>query len=75
MLLRLLLSDGSYTSVLSPDNVVWPALNAVASMLGLFTVVASYEVPDSKAALATAAIIDSNSVPMCVLLLGKRCTN
>jgi len=73
MLLRLLLSDGSYTSVLSPDNVVWPALNAVASMLGLFTVVASYEVPDSKAALAT-AIIDSNSVPMCVLnfvLLGE----
>lgn len=42
-------------------------------MTGLFTVVASYEVPDSKAALAT-AVIDSNSVPMCVLnfvLLGE----
>ena len=43
LLLRLLLSDGSYSSILRPANLVWPTLNAVASMLGLFTVVASYE--------------------------------
>ncbi|CAE7023919.1 unnamed protein product [Symbiodinium natans] len=73
ILLRLLLSDGSYICVLSPATLVWPLFNALASMLGLFSVVVSYEVPDSKAALAT-AIIDSNSVPMCILnfiLLGK----
>ena len=57
---------GKLLFALHLEVLMWASLNAVASMLGLLSVVLSYEVPEAKMALAT-ALIDSNAVPMCGL--------